>query len=62
MTFQYFVLIGSIVTAIYALVRDLHEWYDRILEEIINILKEKKTFEKLAGDVHSGSGNMIMHL
>ena len=39
MAFQYFVLIGSIVTAIYALVRDLHEWYDRILEEIINILK-----------------------
>ena len=59
MAFQYFVLIGSIVTAIYALVRDLHEWYDRILEEIINILKEKKTFEKLAGDVHLGSGNTI---
>ena len=60
MAFQYFVLIGSIVTAIYALVRDLHEWYDRILEEIINILKEKKTFEKLAGDVQSGSGNTII--
>ena len=60
MAFQYFVLIGSIVTAIYALVRDLHEWYDRILEEVINILKEKKIFEKLAGDVHSGSGNTII--
>ena len=60
MAFQYFVLNGSIVTAIYALVRDLHEWYDRILEEIINILKEEKTFQKLAGDVHSGSDNTII--
>ena len=60
MAFQYFVLIGSIVTAIYALVRDLHEWYDRILEEIIDILKEKGTFEKLAGDVHSESDNTII--
>ena len=48
MAFQYFVLTGSVVTAIYTLVRDLHEEYNRILEEMIKILKEKRIFTKLA--------------
>lgn len=57
MAFQYFVLTGSVVTAIYTLVSDLHEEYSCILEEMIKILKEKRTFTKLA---YKLSGNKLV--
>ena len=59
MAFQYFVLAGSVVTAIYGLVRDLHSGYDHILEEMIYILKDHFTFTKLARDFSSKSGGRI---
>jgi len=63
MGFQYFVLVGAFATTTYTLVRDLHEGYDRILDEMIKILKEKGTFTKLASEVSSKSnGDVILEL
>lgn len=60
MAFQYFVLVGYVIAAIYGLVRSLHEIYDRILEEIIKIFETKELFTKLAGELQSKSGNSIV--
>ena len=50
--FPYFVLLGSFVAAIYVMVKDLHKEYDCILETIIGILEEDKTFKQLASQVN----------
>ena len=55
MGFQYFLLVGAFVTAMYTLVRNLHEGYDRILEETVKMLKDKDDFDVLARQVSSES-------
>jgi hypothetical protein len=55
---QYFLLIGSVIGTIYGMVRNLHEGYDQILKEIIDILKEEGTRESLQESLaskHSGA-------
>ena len=60
MAYRYFVLVGAIVLGIYGLVSDLHDGYNRILSETINILKEKGTFTKLSRDVETTSNKKII--
>ena len=62
MAFQYFVLVGSLVAAIYALIRDLHKEYDCILEEVIEILQNKETFEKLSSKVQSRRKEILLEV
>ena len=47
MALEYVALLGSCGTTIYSLVKSLHENYDAILDNIVNILTDEKTFEAL---------------
>ena len=59
MAFQYFVLVGAVGIGIYNLVRDLHDGYNQIVSEAIDLLKTKDTFTKLAREVQTASRNRI---
>lgn len=60
MAFQYFVLVGAVGIGIYNLVRDLHDDYNQIVSEAIDLLKTKDTFTELAREVQTAShGNSI---
>ena len=60
MGFHYFLLFGAFVTAVYTLVSHLHEEYDCILTETINLLKEKDTFAKIKRKVFSKSDHKVI--
>lgn len=60
MAYRYFVLVGAVVFGIYKLVSDLHEGYNDILSETVNILKENASFKKLACDVETMSNGKII--
>jgi hypothetical protein len=57
--YHYFVLVGAFFTAMYTLVRDLHEGYDRILKEMVTILKDQDTYNMLARQIGS-QGNFAL--
>ena len=46
MAFPYFILVGSILGAVYGLVHSLHEDYEKIIEEIISILSSERKIPK----------------
>ena len=60
MAYQYVVLVGAVVFGIYKLVSDLHEAYNHVLSEIITILKDKASFDKLLNDVKTMSNGKII--
>ena len=49
MAFPYFILVGSIAGAVYALIHSLHEDYDKLIEEIVSILDSESNIPKAKG-------------
>ena len=62
MAFQYFLLLASVIAAIYALVRNFHELNEQIMDQIINILNDQDVFETFAQEVtNCSNGEVVLH-